>query len=126
MAKLIGNIKRKRRVLYVGETGNNFRTRLQKHVYSPFFMLFATKVKLIKFEPDEDDKRILYEKVKILVLNPLLNKPRTLEKDKELDNFRSEVVTNDYLQTRLMQGWGTYEEILELIDEIQKGGDLEV
>jgi hypothetical protein len=84
-------------------------------------MLFATKVKLIKFEPDEDDKRILYEKVKILVLNPLLNKPRTLEKDKELDNFRSEVVTNDYLQTRLMQGWGTYEEILELIDEIQKG-----
>lgn len=108
-------------VLYVGETGNNFRTRFQNHDYRTLFVLFATKVHLYKFNNNEDAERILFEKAKILDLEPLLNKPRTPKNDSVLEAYKAEVYHNKEFNRILNGGFGTDDEVAELIDKIKKG-----
>lgn len=108
-------------VLYVGESGDDFRTRFQKHDYRALFVLFATRVVLYKFKDGEDAERILFEKAKILDLKPLLNKPRSSENDSTLNDYRAEVNNNPEFNRILNNGFGTDEEVLELIDNIKKG-----
>jgi len=111
----------KTHVLYVGESGDDFRTRFQKHDYRALFVLFATRVVLYKFKDGEDAERILFEKAKILDLKPLLNKPRSPENDSILNDYRAEVYHNPEFNRILNNGFGTDKEVLELIDNIKKG-----
>ncbi|MGG4289974.1 hypothetical protein ABEW81_19440 [Priestia megaterium] len=115
------NDKEEDKIVYVGETGDSYRIRFQKHEYRLFFVLFATKIKLIKFSSGRDDERVFYEKAKILDLEPILNKPRTTAKNKRLDQFREAVANNSHLNTLLNFTSGTDEDVDELIKKIKKG-----
>lgn len=71
--------------LYVGETRNQqgFKKRFQGHQYLKEFNARATKVILYVIDKEKHNDRVLYEKLKIKELNPILN--RVEERKKSID-----------------------------------------
>ncbi|HDX9652521.1 TPA: GIY-YIG nuclease family protein [Bacillus wiedmannii] len=89
--------------LYIGETGTSFRKRFNTHksksnnfTYLAAFQLFATKIRYIELEPEEDktiesQNRHLLEKYLIRKYNPILNKPRNSDNQDKINSLCSQI-----------------------------------
>ncbi|PFR04421.1 hypothetical protein COK31_11160 [Bacillus cereus] len=75
-------VYRNNKCLYVGETKNKdgFKGRFQNHHYLKEFKVRATKVILYVIDKEKHNDRVLYEKLKIKELNPILNRVEEREK----------------------------------------------
>lgn len=130
--------------IYVGETRNNegFKGRFENHHYLDEFNAKATKVVLYQMDRNLDNDRILFEKIKIKELNPILNRAENRDESIQysasvLEGIRNKTddlielfsndskFTNDQIEEMDKRTAKNFRAVLEILNQLDPRGYVE-